>query len=340
MKTDGLKSLLPNISAIILTTVVLATAAVSFVREHYADIFTVSINSPSKSDFNSWNDAVRKGNLKKALLLAEKIAGSRDTAVPESDYMKLVLGYEMSTLILTSGFCKYDFYRWKDCCIIEDILGKELSGKHNPEEIFAFIKEKIEYRQPVDGKIPPIMMADIISRGFGSAPDIARTASEFLFQAGYDTAVVTRLTASNDLIDILCEIRKGNEVWTADPRSGLMIKGLSIVQTISGIGNPFSPDNAKYSAGVKLLYCIPAEYQDYRILNQNLAASITKIMEKANPGFGKDPHARIERYLDYFPGRKVDGQITYWRYPFYILRAQSDYPADWTLKSINRFSWE
>jgi hypothetical protein len=60
------------------------------------------------------------------------------------------------------------------------------------------------------------------------------------------------------------------------------------------------------------------------------AENLKRRNDKDIPVFGADPRKRIEAYLKYFPvGGNV--MITYWRYPFFALMSQPDYPNEWKL---------
>ena len=78
------------------------------------------------------------------------------------------------------------------------------------------------------------------------------------------------------------------------------------------------------------VYGVPSEFQDYKVYNRALAENLKRGGLENIPLFGADPRKRILSYLKYFtPGENV--MITYWRYPFFALLSQPDFPNDWRL---------
>lgn len=318
---------IPIIMCSLMLITIICAFLISAVRENFDTIFLQNGNSFRKSDIPAWKDAMDSGKSGRAILLAERIVGVENNTpeVPEPDYMKVAKGYGMSSSILTSPLGNYDFLRWKDALTINKIISDDLKSSQNAFEILKYLCEKVKYRKPGDNGKTPFTISEIISRGYGSGHEIARIAAELLFNAGFDTAVVTRLTTEGTFLDIIVEARKGENVLSFEPVSGLVAEGVpaSQIKSSSGVSHP--------SGSIKMLYNIPSEYQDYRAPNRELGELLSKDLFQGRIIFGTPPLGRIEKYLLYFPAGKIDGEITYWRYPFHILRFNPDFPKDWLL---------
>ncbi len=318
---------LPKIICSLMLVTIICVFFVSAIRENVGLIFPQDENSFRKSDIPAWKDAVDSGKSGAAILLAERIVGvdNDEPEVPDPDYIRVANGYEMSSSILTSPLGNYDFLRWQDALAIDKIIRGDLKSSGNPSEILKFLCEKVKYRKTEDGKKMPFTISEIFSRGYGNAHEIARLASELLFNAGFDTAVVSRLTPEGTFLDIIVEARKGEKVISFDPLSGLVMEDVTASQMRSSTGSLHLPGS------INLLYDIPSEYQDYRAPDRKLGEALSKDLFHGRIIFGADPRTRIEKYLLHFPDGKINGEITYWRYPFHILRSCPDFPKDWLL---------
>ena len=318
---------LPKIICFLMLATIICAFLVSTIRENFNLIFPQDKNSPIKIDIPAWKNAVDSGKSGEAILLAERIigVGNDELEVPVPDYITVANEYKMSSAILTSPLGKYDFLRWKDALEIDNIIRNDLKSSENACEILKYLCEKVKYQKAGGVEKTPFTISEILSRGYGNAHEIARLAAELLFNAGFDTAVVSRLTPKGVFLDIIVEARKGGKVISFEPVSGLVAEGVPASQMKSFNGETPTPGS------FNMLYNIPCEYQDYRAPNRELGKALSKDLFQGRIIFGADPRGRIEKYLLHFPDGKTDGEITYWRYPFHILRSSQDFPEDWLL---------
>jgi hypothetical protein len=322
-----------NVPVIILSAVVISVFSVSFIRENYQKLFPAGNFEPSDKDVFRWIQAVEEDNQTKAVLYATRICGGCEMKeLPDSDYLQVVSDLKISTLILNAPFSRYDFLRWKDAFRIKRFIGEITDGKSaGIEGIFSRLLDKIEYRKTPEGASQALTLTQIIDRGYGNTHEMARLLCECAYQAGYEVQTVSLFDDSRNLVHVVCEIRGNDESIVADARFKKLWGNMTFAKiaenpsALSGIW----PDNIVKSMK-NHIYGVPSEFQDYKACNQAFAENIKRRGINDVPVFGADPRKRIQAYLKYFaPGNHV--RITYWRYPFFVLMSQPDFPKDWKL---------
>jgi hypothetical protein len=322
-----------SIPAVILCVVIISLFSVSLIRENYRKIFPIGIFEPGDEDTHNWIEAVRNDNQAKAILYASRICGGCEMEeLPDSDYLKVVTELKISTLLLNAPFGRYDFLRWRDAFLVKKFIREMTDGKsYGVEGIFTALMRNIEYRQTKEGSPQAMTMAEILGRGYGNTHELTRLLSECAYQEGYDVQTVSLFDDSGNLVHVLCEIRGKGKTVLADVRfrklwenmtfakfaeNPLFVSGLWPEKTVKAMGNH--------------VYGVPSEFQDYKAYNRTLAENLKRGGLEDVPVFGADPRKRILAYLKYFaPGDKV--MVTYWRYPFFALLSQPDFPNDWRL---------
>ena len=322
-----------NVPAIILCAVIISVFSVSLIRENSLKLFPPHNFELVNKDMVKWMEAVRENNQTKAILYASRICGGCEMkTLPDYDYMKMLGDLKISTLLLNAPFSRYDFLRWKDAFCIKEFIGGVIDEKSGDiEGIFSAIIRSIEYRQTPEGSPQALTMSEIILRGYGNTHEKLRILCECARQAGYEVQAVSLFDDSGNLVHAVCEIRGRGKVMVADARYGKLWENTTFAKLaenpsyVSGLW----PENT-VKAMKNHVYGVPAEFQDYKIYNQSLAANLKRGGIGDVPLFGADPRKRIESYLKFLAPGEND-MITYWRYPFYALMSQPDFPADWKL---------
>lgn len=330
---DNQKNNFVNIPAIILCVVIISVFSVSLVRENFHMFFPVGRIESADKDVFKWIEAIRDNKQDKAILYASRICGGCDMKkLPDSDYLKVVAELRISTLLLNAPFSRYDFLRWKDAFYVREFIKGIPEGKSDEiEGIFSALMRKIEYRQTPESSPQALTMTEIIGRGYGNSHEITRVISECAYQSGYDVQTISLFDDSGNLLHVICEIRGKGKSVVADARFRKLWDNTTFAKfsenpvCVSGLW----PENL-VKAMKNHIYGLPAEFQDYKVYNQLLAENLKRGRMKDIPVFGADPRTRILSYLKYFvPGDKY--VVTYWRYPFYTLLSQPDFPVDWKL---------
>ncbi|MFA6567218.1 MAG: hypothetical protein WCS96_03325 [Victivallales bacterium] len=280
-----------------------------------------------------WMEAIKGNNQGKAILYASRICGGCEMKdLPDSDYLKVLSDLRISTLLLDTPFSRYDFLRWKDAFCIKKFIGEAADGKSGEiEGIFSALMRNIEYRQTREGSFQALTLSEIIGRGYGNTGEMTRVLSECAYQTGYDVQTVSLFDDSGNLVHMICEIRGKGKSTVVDVRFGKLWENTTfaeLAENPSGVSGLWPENTVK--AMKNHIYGVPSEFQDYKVYNQALAENLKRGGVKDVPVFGADPRERIEAYLKYFaPGDNV--RITYWRYPFFALMSQPDFPNDWKL---------
>lgn len=329
---DTQKNNFINIPAIILCVVIISVFSVSLVRENYLKLFPVGRIDPSGKDAFKWMEAIRENNQAKAILYASRICGGCEMKeLPDSDYLKVVADLRISTLLLNAPFSRYDFLRWKDAFCVKEFLGGVKGKSDDIESMFSALMDKIEYRQTPEGSPQALTMTEIIGRGYGNSHEITRVMSECAYQSGYYVQTISLFDDSGNLVHVICEIRGNGKSAVADARYRKIWNNTTFAkfaENPAGVSGLW-PEKL-VNAMKNHIYGLPAEFQDYKVHNQLLADNLKLTGMKDIPVFGADPRKRIVSYLNHFA--PVDKSVvTYWRYPFYVLLSQPDFPGDWRL---------
>lgn len=252
--------------------------------------------------------------------------------LPDPDYLKVVSDLRISTLLLNAPFSRYDFLRWKDAFCIKKFIGGMADEKSDEMEgIFSAIVGNIEYRPQQEGSPQALTLAEIIGRGYGNNHEMIRVLSECAYQSGYDVQTVSLFDDSGNLVHLMCEIRGKGKTMVADARFRKLWKNTTFakIEENPAVVSGLWPENT-IKAMKNHIYGVPSEFQDYKVYNQKLSENLRRAGGGDIPLFGADPRKRIETYLKYFaPGKNI--MITYWRYPFFVLTSQPDFPNDWKL---------
>ncbi len=319
-----------NAPVLILCAVIIAVAGVSYISQNRDRLFPQKPQEVLKDDVTRWIEAVEKGEVKKAETYATRICGGCEMKdIPDIDYLRLAEEMKFSTLLYNQPFVKYDFARWKDACAVRNLINDKKNGKGLQDNIRA-VMDKIECRPTQEGKPQALTILEILGRGYGNTHEISRVLCEVAYQSGYDVTTVSIYDESKNLIHVVCEIRRGDQSFVIDSRFKKIWEGMTFAKLA---GDPkltagIWPEKIEKSTKFHV-YCLPAEFQDYKVYNQKLYGNASARVADI-PRFGEDPRKRIEKYLQYFDPKEKP-LITYWRYPFIALMSQPDFPASWRL---------
>ncbi|HBC87000.1 MAG TPA: hypothetical protein DCZ94_08610 [Lentisphaeria bacterium] len=320
-----------NAPALILCAVIIAVTGVSYIRQKQEKIFPQQAPKGSRDDAARWCESVEKGEMKKAETYAARICGGCDMKqIPDVDYLRLAEEMKFSTLLFNQPFGKYDFYRWKDACAVLDLVWDKKTRRELQNMVQGVI-DKLECRPTPEGKPQSLTISEILQRGYGNTHEITRVLCEAAYQSGYDVMAVSIFDESKNLIHVVCEIRGKDKSLVVDTRFKKIWDNMTFAKLAEEpkLTSGTWPENIAKSVKFHI-YNLPAEFQDYKVYNQNLQQALSTRKIDGIPRFGEDPRTRIEKYLKYF-GPDQKPLVTYWRYPFIALLSQPDFPAGWRL---------
>ena len=321
---------LPGILVAVLASGIIA---VSVVRDSVPRLFLRNQEKPDAPLVSRWIAAIEKGDMKEALLLAEKIAFPVRTEVPDSDYMQTVLDSNLSTSTITESFNKYDFMRWDDALEVQKTfkVPDQVSHEAIPGNILEKLKSMVQLDpEGQENPAPSLSLKAILTRGHGDAEEIRRLFCEAAYQNGFETMAVNAYLPDRSICERFCEIRKDGKVWTVLPHRNMVIEGRSVRDLQRGSKElaKLLPDKSSLET-MTLIYALPAEFQDYRTVNQRLAPLCGEF--SGSPIFGEAPRSRIDKFLLHYKDTGPPGIFTYWNYPFSVLLAEEDLPSRFRL---------
>lgn len=326
----------------LICAVLLGIAAVSLVRTNVDLLFPVERPPIPKSTTESFLRAVRDGDENSALLLAASITPDDAPEMPRADYIRLMLQNKLGTALLTSPFNHFDFLRWKDAILANDIAKECLESKKERslyEEIFRKINEKVKIIPPSSkkGNAYSATLSEIWNSGRASAPGWIRLYAEVAFQSGADVMVVSLFNDEYRVVTAVCEVRGTDGAkCVADPLKGRFWKGVSVADLAaddSRLDGVWSTDER--ASLKRRSYRLPAEPMDYRLFEQRLNEKLSSLTP-VTPifRFGIDPEARIDRYVANFADKNNQERFSYWHFPFLSLKSNKAFPADWIAPEI------
>lgn len=151
---------------------------------------------------------------------------------------------------------------------------------------------------------------NIWQRGYGVCDRQSWVLCEIAYQKGYETQIVYLMNPeTGESPHTICELRRKNEVWFADPLGGVLL-GQSVESVVEddSLLRKFWSEKPEWLEGIKhCRFWIPSYPQDY----------CARIKYQKEPRLGEDPFLRGERYLDI--GGTLKFPISYWFYPLRVL---------------------
>lgn len=228
-----------------------------------------------------WQEAVKAGATSTAMQLATKICGNMPSYTLQPAYLRLCNRLckenDINPKYLDAGFDAWDFRYWRDAFAFKKLGHRIVSeaGKNNDAPIFALftaVRKHIKSSEPPNGNI--LWPYTIWQLRKGLCDQQAWVLCELAYQLGYETQIVylrdlKTLTSPHTI----CEIRKGNKKWVADPSSGKLLPNISVADlaTDTQLAASTWPDRKDLQEAIKKTdYYLPAYPQDYCQRNQVL----------------------------------------------------------------------
>lgn len=321
----------------LICAVLLGIVAVSLVRSNVNAIFPVKPLRVSRSTAESFLRAVRNGDEKGALLLAASITPDDVPEAPRADYVRLMLQNKLGTALLTSPFNHFDYLRWRDAILADDIVKECLDSKDTGslyEEMFRKINEKVKIipSSIKSGKPYSATLSEIWRAGRVPGPEWFRLYAEVVFQSGGEVMVVSLFDPECRVVHAVCEVRDADgDKSVADPLKGRFWKGVSVADLATDDSRLDGIWSAEERSALKRrVYRLPAEPMDYRLFERRLSEKLSGFPLKGLIfRFGVDPEKRIDRYVAKFADKNRKERFSYWHFPFLSLKSDKAFPSDW-----------
>ena len=341
-KEDDLNGepLVPNLILLSIIVVLIGVVGVSFIRSNSNSLFP-SVMISSEKDIDDWSIAVKDNNQTRAILLAKKIVSDTVPKLPQGDYIQLFLDLNISTLIVTTPFNKFDFFRWRDAFLIESIVNTlPGNGKSNNEKeviftLFGDMMNRITINKSVSQDYKgALTLQDIWNKKTASRDELCRLFAAIALENGYDVAIVSIFSKERDLLHKYCELRKNQRLLIADPQFNFIYEVKNPKPTSTNIKEipkqwPANIANCAF----RKFYEYPAEFADYKIINTQLYNKIKKCSKTPIPLFGQSPSLEIDQYIEKYSNKKENTPFSYWTFPFNSLKCSNAFPKLWKLQN-------
>ncbi len=275
-----------------------------------------------------WHEAVEAGAASAAVQLATEICGSIPSSPLQPAYLRLCKENGINPDYLEAGFNVWDFQSWRHAFFFKKLAHRivsEAEEDHPPiSALFTAVRGRIEPLEPPKGNI--LWPYTIWHLKKGVCDRQAWVLCELAYQFGYETQIVY-LRDPKTLVSphTICEIRKGNEKWVADPYSGKLLPNVSVADLAADTQLAAStwPDKNDWQEAIKKsAYWLPACPQDYCQRNQLLRHKVQRILGEHCPRFGQFPADRLNKYVSLTRQKDRSFPYQFWFYPFRLLRSQ------------------
>ena len=252
-----------------------------------------------------------------------------DDKVPreiDPEYIRLCSQNGISPGFLLEAFNPIDFQYWYHALFFNRLADKILEGKE--ETIPALFSAVVNKLEPMDTPLENVLWPHRIWQlGKGLCDRQAWVLCEFAYQSGYKTQIVyLRDPKTFRSPHTICELRKDNEVWVADPFSKILLRNKSIEDFLAdpNLGSETWPDRKDWQQAItKPFFLTPAYPQDYCNRNQILFKKLSANLAMMCPRFGERPTQRLQAYEKHLLRIKdLKESIGLWDYPFRLLATQ------------------
>ena len=275
-----------------------------------------------------WYNAVLNGKFKVSIELAEKLVPKDKIQLDiDPEYIELCASNGLSPQFLTKPFNPLDFQYWHHAVFFKQLAEEIVEGEGEViPALFAAVTNKLE---PVDPPVENILWPYRIWQLCKGACDRqAWVLCELSYQCGYDTQIVyLRNPKTLRSPHTICELRKNNEVWLADPFSRILLSDTSIEDIMKDpkLRQATWPDRPDWQLAITAPHFFTPSYpQDYCNRNQLLFRTLQARLSNGCPRFGEIPNQRLysyKKYLDTPQNSKIE--IGLWHYPFRLLAFQA-----------------
>ncbi len=325
-----------RIAVAVFAAVMVGAVGVSLFREYGRDYFLAKNESPrpDKKVVTEWRDAVAKGDVRNAILLASRIVRDYDKVeLPQLEYLMIMQGNRINSTFLTDPFNGYDFIRWRDAMQLRKMARSAIkSDKTALNDLVKLVNSKVKFRRMRKMEYPPYSVMDIIKRGYGNNRDRLRVLCNLARQAGFKVMVVGLLQPDKKIIYMFGLFSKDGKTCVADIKKGIVVEGV----TLEDIGGNRQlaghwPGPVRKAMLGKKVYLEPVEIQDYRMLNQMLARKLNESKVKGLPLMSVSPSEELAGFMSE-TGAKAQGNFSaYWQDPILALHSFPNVPPGWKL---------
>lgn len=273
---------------------------------------------------SAWLDAVAKGDQRRAVAIAARIAPESESFIlPCPEYLGVISDFRIRLGFLTDPFNFADYARWRDL-LEANALSRTLKG---PPEIFDAVMKRVG---DIASGAAPLNAMDSWRSAKGTSEDRARLLCALSMQQGYACRLIGLPKERGVLLKTLCHLRKGSESWLADTESGILLEAS---WPLSGKAETMLFNVWKGTVPASALkgpfvFFALSEPQDFRLADKLLYERLRSSGAEGLPVLPCEPKTLFnsivaEKGKDDFP--------SYWHLPFQGLRSIKGDPGGWLL---------
>ncbi len=318
---------------------------VGIYRKHKLQtLFKPEISELNVTIVNDWLNALKSNNPKQALNLASKMVSKSYPYVPFPYYLDITSHCGINSRFFNPPFSILDYLYWKDAYELRQLLLIIKQNKQTvniPEYFFNEIFHKIKLTQKNDREDRFSFMSQIWKNKKSDLLDKYLLFSEIMTQAGYRTQVIVLFSEKTKKpIHLISEIRKNDEVYTCDFKTGIFLnKSVSfLIENKAFLIGKWKPEWIK--GLYNLLFKTEIQAMSYRKINQQLNKYLARSNNKEIPIIGLEPYEQMVSYKkQYYPNFKQKSEgptFILGIEPFSIIKNSKFFPEKWILNNKNK----
>ena len=320
-------------------TLILLILIISVVMMYYYRIETNNREYEEKiQEAKKWFLALVNDDSENAIAAAAKLsklnANKNKRGIPSSLYSKFFKENGLSPDFLNEGFNQFDYQLWSDAFFFKRVANQALQTlslleRSNDDSrittLFNLVDSELSNEDLPKGTIIWPFAVWYFKKGLCDRQ--SWVLCELAYQAGYETQLIYLWDPISRISPhTICEIRKDNKTWLADPFSSVLLCDTSLedLDLNDDLKEKIWPDKKQWQETVhNAIYWTPAYPQDYCLRNQQLHKILLPILKQNTPRFGEDPDLRRERFIALGDDKfKSQHQYKLWFTPIRLLAIQ------------------
>ena len=324
------------------TILILVLLIISSIMIYYyhTDLKDNQKDKEKLEDTKKWFWALVNDDYKSAITEATKLMESdnnhQEVSIP-STYKSLFKENGLSPDFLSENFNKFDYQLWSDAFFFTHLANQTLKklsqlDKDNDNAkisaLFKLVDSALSNEDVPKGTIIWPFAVWYFKKGLCDRQ--AWVLCELAYQAGYETQIIYLMDpGSNVSPHTICEIRKDDKKWLADPFSNILLCDTSLADLDSNdaLKEKIWPNRKRWQQAVHdAIYWTPSYPQDYCPRNQQLQKSLKSVLKNNTPRFGEDPELRRQRFMSLVDQKvRSKHQSKLWFTPIRLLAIQKEF---------------
>jgi|GEM_PF-6148931 len=328
MKREQLHKWLINGVAIVFCLALLSAGGMALINRYGSDTDNTISEEQTNALVKAWRVGMTKDDSKRTVLLAERIVGNPETAMPDVAYLQFFRRLGINSLALTANVNQSDYLHWRDAMELQQLAERIVNSPDVAlEELFAVVNAEIRLSEQ---DAPTYLIADIWRRKSGTPEDRLRLLGGLAAYFGYQMLIVYLPDATGRPFYPLAEFHKNGHTAVADILCSRIYRNVRVAEM-----TPPDDWHAELKAAIRrpLVYFIPAEFADYRNVTRNLFERLADAKVKNLPVVTVSAPRDFLDFLIKEQGVAPD-RIFFWPYPLQGALKSSLFPNSWRGETV------